>query len=101
MNNSSEDKTAAVVSYLTLLGWILAYLIYGKNKTEFGAFHLRQSLGLHLTILLLLLFGIVGRILIVLVFIFLIIGFIYAIQGEKKTVPLIGDFFQAILKGLN
>lgn len=99
--NNSEDKTAAVVSYLTLLGWILGFIINNKSKSEIGAYHLRQSLGLHLLILILFLFGVVGKILMVVVFVFMIIGFIYALQGDKKPIPLVGDFFQSIFKGMN
>ncbi|MBM3437366.1 MAG: hypothetical protein FJY07_14265 [Bacteroidetes bacterium] len=101
MNSTEEDKTVAVVSYITLLGWIIAFIIYGKNKTELGAYHLRQSLGLHITYLLLLLFGVAGKILAVLIFIFAIIGLIYAIQGDKKPVPVLGDIYQSLFKGIN
>lgn len=101
MNSTEEDKTVAVVSYITLLGWIIAFIIYGKNKTELGAYHLRQSLGLHITYLLLLLFGVAGKILAVLIFIFAIIGLIYAIQCDKKPVPVLGDIYQSLFKGIN
>jgi hypothetical protein len=101
MDNSNEDKTVAIVGYLTLLGWVIAFLIYSKNKTELGTYHIRQSLGLHLTYIILFLFGIVGKILAVLVFIFVVIGLIYAIQGDKKPVPIIGDFYQSLFKGIN
>jgi len=100
MNDSTEDKTVAIVSYITLIGWVVAFIIYGKNKTDLGAYHLRQSLGLNVTYIILLLFGIVGKILAVLVVIFAIIGLVYAIQGEKKPVPVAGEFFQSIFKGI-
>jgi uncharacterized membrane protein len=100
MNNLNEDKTVAIVSYLTLVGWVVAFVIYGKNKTDLGAYHLRQSLGLHITYHLLMFATIVGQILSVFVFIFVIIGLIYAIQGEKKPVPVAGDFFQSLFKGI-
>ncbi|MCK7460757.1 MAG: hypothetical protein MZU84_01060 [Sphingobacterium sp.] len=44
--NTKEDNTAAILSYIYILGWIIAFLLYGKNKTEFAAYHLRQALGL-------------------------------------------------------
>jgi uncharacterized membrane protein len=99
MNNSTEDNTVAILSY-TFVGWIVAFVLYGKNKTELGAFHLRQSLGLYLTSIVLLWIPTIGWILNVLVFLFWIIGLIYAIQREKKTVPIAGDFYQSILKGI-
>jgi hypothetical protein len=100
MENTKEDKTVAIVSYIYIVGWIIAFLIYGKNKTEFGAYHLRQALGLHITFHLFLLFGIVGKILSLLVVIFIIIGLIYAVQGDKKLVPIVGNFYQSIFKGI-
>lgn len=100
MNNLNEDKTVAILSYITLIGWVVAFVIYPKNKTGLGAYHLRQSLGLHITYHLLMFATIVGQILSVLVFIFLIIGLIYAIQGDKKPVPVLGEFYQSIFKGI-
>ena len=42
----------AIVSYLSLVGWVVAVILHYKSdsrNTSFGAFHLRQSLGIHLT----------------------------------------------------
>lgn len=100
MENIKEDNTVAIVSYITLVGWIVAFVLYGKNKTELGAFHLRQSLGLYLTGIILWWIPIIGWILNVLIFLFWIIGLIYAIQCEKKTVPIAGEFYQSLLKGI-
>src|SRR5688500_4741815 len=48
-SNATEDKTIAIVSYLTLIGFIVALILHGNKKTRLGAYHLRQSLGLMLT----------------------------------------------------
>ncbi|MBC8490770.1 MAG: hypothetical protein H8D45_32535 [Bacteroidetes bacterium] len=101
MNTVSEDKTVAIVSYITLLGWIIAIILHNNNRTEFGAFHLRQSLGLILTGIILWFIPIIGWILNIIVFVFWIIGLVNAIQGEKKPVPIVGEFYQNIFKGLN
>jgi uncharacterized membrane protein len=100
MENAKEYNTVAIVSYITLVGWIVAFVLYGKNKTDLGAYHLRQSLGLFLTGIILWWIPIVGWILNVLVFLFWVIGLIYAIQGDKKPVPIAGEFYQSILKGI-
>ncbi len=42
-----EDKTVAIVAYLTLIGFIIAIILNGQKKTALGAFHLRQMLGDH------------------------------------------------------
>jgi uncharacterized membrane protein len=101
MTNTTEDKTVAILSYITIIGWIVALVLHGNNRTELGAFHLRQSLGLFLTGIILAWIPILGWILSIVIFAFIIVGLIYAVQGEKRTVPLLGDFYQNIFAGIN
>jgi len=42
-------KVVSVISYLTLIGWLIAMALYGKHKSCATSFHLRQSLGLIIT----------------------------------------------------
>ena len=100
MNTQTEDKSAAILSYLFFLGWVIAIIIHSNNKTELGAFHIRQALGLYVTGVILWWIPIVGWILNLVVFVFWLIGLINAISGEKKPVPLVGDFYQDIFKGI-
>ena len=44
-----EDKTVAIIAYLTLIGFIVAIVVHMNKKTKLGAFHLRQMLGFVLT----------------------------------------------------
>ena len=44
-----EDKTVAIIAYLTLIGFIVAIIVHMNKKTKLGAFHLRQMLGFLLT----------------------------------------------------
>ena len=44
--SSDNGKTIGIISYLTLIGWIIALVMHSSNKTEQGAYHIRQSLGL-------------------------------------------------------
>ncbi|MGH7943902.1 MAG: hypothetical protein ACREH8_23995 [Opitutaceae bacterium] len=46
---TNDDKTAAIVSYLTLIGFMVAVVLHGAKKTALGSFHLRQALGLMVT----------------------------------------------------
>jgi uncharacterized membrane protein len=100
-----EDKTAAIVSYLTLLGFIAAIFIHNGNKTQLGAYHLRQTLGLFLTgIALGMISAILGRIpfvgwlltlgLYLGFFVFWVLGLVSAINGQQKPVPVLGEHFQ-------
>src|SRR5262245_15941279 len=41
-----QDRTVAILSYITLIGFIVAIVIHSSKKTQLGSFHLRQVLGL-------------------------------------------------------
>ena len=101
MTENTQDKTVAILSYITIIGWIVALVLHGNNRTDLGAFHLRQSLGLFLTMFILAWIPVVGWFLNIIVFAFIIVGLIYAVQGEKRTVPLLGDFYQNVFSGIN
>jgi len=112
MSETTPDnsKTIGIIAYLTLIGWIIAYVMHGNNKTEHGAFHLRQMLGIIivgfalyiLNFILALVIGsaILGWIVQLVVFAFWLLGFIGAVQGEKKPVPVLGEQFQQWFKGI-
>jgi uncharacterized membrane protein len=114
--NSQEDpgKIVAILSYCTLIGFIIALVMNGdqKNKSELGVFHIRQSLGIFLTSfavgfasIILVFIPVLGWLLIMCgylgIFIFWIMCLIAAINSEKKAVPLLGNFYQNIFKGIN
>lgn len=107
----NRGKTIAILSYCTLIGWVIAIIMHQSDKTRFGAFHIRQGLGL-------LIFG-VGSILVITmlgwilwflwilvpviqltVLIFLILGIINAAGGHAKKLPLIGETSEKMLAGI-
>lgn len=101
MNN--DDKTIAIVSYITPIGWIIALILRQNEnpKSNFSRFHLRQSLGVlslvFVTGIIVKLLGLVGLGLIaniigIVSFILWLIGLISAIQGTTKLIPLIGSW---------
>jgi hypothetical protein len=90
---ATEDKTVAIVGYLTLIGFIVAIVLNSNKKTQLGAFHLRQMLGLILTSLL----GIIpflGIVVILFLFVLWIMGILSATKGEMKPAPLLGPLYQ-------
>ncbi|PTY08167.1 hypothetical protein DB347_00850 [Opitutaceae bacterium EW11] len=98
---AAEDKTVAIVGYLTLIGFIIAIIIHGNKKTKLGAYHLRQSLGLILTgfvasflMIIPILGWIAAFILYIGLFVFWIMGLISAAGGQMKPVPLLGEQYQ-------
>lgn len=107
---STDDKTVAILSYITIIGFIVAVVIHSSKKTALGAYHLRQSLGLMLTGLAVMLAGmmlavipflgwITGLALWLGLIALWIMGLIAAAKGETKPVPVIGEHFQRWFAG--
>jgi hypothetical protein len=48
-SSTDDGKTVAIVSYITLIGFIIAVVQHSTSKTKLGAYHLRQSLGFMIT----------------------------------------------------
>lgn len=76
-----------------------------SNKNPFASFHIRQMIGLSIFSLLNSLViarfsNWVSGIIALFLFVLWIIGFIGAIQGEEKKVPVFGDMFQDWFKGV-
>lgn len=95
-----EGKTIAIISYITWIGTLIAFIMNNDKRNAFAAFHIRQMIGLSIFSLANTFIvaryggvwasGIIG----VGLFVLWIIGFVGAIQGEEKRVPLVGDLFQ-------
>jgi uncharacterized membrane protein len=108
----SRGKTVAILSYCTLIGWIIAIILHQNDKTKFGAYHLRQGLGLMIFWV-----GIVAAFMIfafILWFLmwllpflqltavaFAIVGIVNASNERKKPLPLIGELSEKMLAGIN
>jgi len=102
----NDPKVIGIISYLMPIGWIIA-LILNNPKSDLASFHLRQSLGLFVIVLAIrivmyvpLLGWLVGIIAAVATFFLWVIGFIAAVEGRKKTVPFLGEYFQEWFAGL-
>ena len=102
----NEGKTAAIISYLWLIGLVIAFLMNSTKKNSFTAFHIRQAIGLiaiHIIIFALERFLGIGMLAWIFDFgllILWVIAIFGAIQGEEKRVPLLGDQFQEWFKGI-
>lgn len=97
---AQEGRPAAIVSYITIVGTIIAYFMNNETKNPFASFHIRQALGIHITFYLLgLLISWFDSWLISSAFyIFILVlwgyGLVAAIQGEENEVPFLGSKFQ-------
>ena len=41
-----DNKTLSVISYITIIGWIVSFVMGKDNANSLLKYHLRQSLGL-------------------------------------------------------
>ena len=105
-NNIEQGKQTAIVSYLTFIGTIIAILMNNENKNTFASFHIRQSLGIFISWFALGYFvsyfdnwGVSSGFYLF-IFILWIYGFVGAIQGEQKLVPIVGEFYQKLFKNI-
>lgn len=100
------NKTLSILCYLTIIGWIIAYVKHKDvhPKSDLVSYHLRQGFGFFILSLLvnialgimtvaipaLALLNYVG----ILLFILWIFGIINAVNEQKKPIPLIGKIFE-------
>ena len=107
MEHIDKSKNTAIIAYLTIIGSIIAiFMNQEENKSEFASFHIRQAFGLFLSFFLLGYF--VGyanswtatSAFYIFYFILWIYGFLGALQGEKKEIPVVGSLFQNTFKSL-
>lgn len=101
-----QNKNAAIVAYLTIIGAVIAIFMNSENKSTFASFHIRQAMGIFLTFFAL---GypigyfdswMISSAFYIFFFILWIYGFMGALNGEEKKVPLVGDFYQNLFKSL-
>ncbi|MEO6541772.1 MAG: hypothetical protein ABIN74_12290 [Ferruginibacter sp.] len=112
--NTAVDngKNTAIVSYISLIGWLIAYFaMHQNNKTSLGSYHLRQTLLLFICSIVYYIVAFIFTMIVPLVgLVFLIgwvgflvlwiMGLIAAVNGEEKPMPLIGAKAQELFKSI-
>lgn len=103
-NNTTQEEgaTPALIGYIFLLGWLIAYFgMHTSKPSKLGAFHLRQALIVHLVFLILpyaayyLPFGgWIGNFSYLLYLVFVVMGLTSAQRKELKPLPLFGEIAQ-------
>lgn len=101
-----NKKKVSVISYLTIVGWLLAFVHYRKGaKSSLAKFHLEQSFGLGLLVIvtnivmiILMFLDPFFRILMIInnmgLVILWIAGMISAFYGVRLPLPVIGYYFK-------
>ncbi|WP_206485698.1 hypothetical protein [Thalassotalea sp. G2M2-11] len=87
-------RVVAVLSYLTIVGWLIAALMYGNQSSSFIRYHLRQSLGLTITAALLVFIPLIGWLLFAFILLAWLVSVICAALGLKNVIPVVGDYYQ-------
>lgn len=120
ITTTDNGKNVAIISYLTIIGWLIAYFaMHNEKKTDLGSYQLRQTLLFYIiafgvqiiwraiivslfftSLAMISLAGTIIMIVNILFFIVWIIGFIGAVNGQKKPMPLIGDKAQTMFPGI-
>lgn len=107
IETENEGKNIAIISYITIIGLIIAFVMNNEKKNDFAKYHITQSLGLALTGLAL---GMIGMIpilgwIINLIGIFVllymwIMGLMNAINGKESSVPFLGEKYMEWFKNI-
>lgn len=106
-NEIEEGKTAAITSYILIIGVFIAMSMNAESKNRFASFHIRQALGLSITFISL---GLIisnfnNPMLPIAMWIFISVLWTYsiftAIKGETKPLPLLGNLFQKWFKSIS
>lgn len=102
-----QDKTIAIIAYLTVIGLVVAFVLNNEKKDPFANYHIRQSLGLVLTSIALSLINVIpvlGWIVSLIgAFVLLymwIMGLLNAVNGKEKSVPILGEKYIEWLKSI-
>ncbi len=101
-----DGKTKAIVAHIFWIGWIITLIVNMKDKDELASFYIRQLLGIYLFSLAVTILAnianapIISAIGGVITLVFWIMSLISAIQGDKKEVPVVGNYFQDWFKSM-
>jgi uncharacterized membrane protein len=105
-NTIEEGKTAAITSYILIVGVLIAMSMNSEVKNRFASFHIRQALGLSMLFIILgtLISNFSDANITYAFWIFMMVlwsyGFITAIKGQMIAIPLLGGLFQKLFKAL-
>lgn len=101
LGEADQGKTVAIVSYLTIIGLLVALLMNKNNPTALGRFHIRQSIGITAAALFLGCVSfipgvgeILGKVVGIIVLFAVILGILAAVNQQEKGLPVVGPLFQ-------
>lgn len=96
----NRSNLIAIISHLTIIGWVVALILNQSNRSEFSSFYIRQSLGIFLIWAIGSWIPFVRWIAMPVGLILLIISLVSAVNNRKEPSPFIGHLFQKWFAGL-
>ncbi|GAA4114964.1 hypothetical protein GCM10022393_14860 [Aquimarina addita] len=100
---TKQEKTTAIIAYVTIIGTIAALFMNQKKETPFISFHIRQALGLWIIFFVLGAFTsmffnslLISTPFYISIFALISFGLITAANGEEKPVPILGGLLQKV-----
>jgi len=100
-------KNIGIIAYITIIGLIIAFILNNDKNEEFASYHIRQSLGLAVSMLVLWVIGflpLLGWFLAfvgyIALFVMWIMGLMKAINGKRQPVPILGEKYAEWFSGL-
>lgn len=101
-----KRNATAILSYLSIIGTVIAIVLNNTEKNSFVSFHIRQNLGINILYFAnqWILYTFFGWLIAFSAGIAILalwgIGFLGVLQGETKLVPVVGIYFQKWFKTL-
>ena len=102
-----DGKTTAIVSHITLIGWVIAFVTNNDKKDPLASLYIRQMLGLMVCMIgagIIMIIPILGWIAGIVLYFGAIIGWIIsligALGGKMQPLPLLGEKFQEWFKSI-
>ncbi len=99
-NNPNSGKTVAIIAHITFIGWIVAIIMNSQNKTEFGSYYIRQTLGIWIIAILLNFIPIVGCFASIICIVLIVISLVNAANDKMVPTVGVGQLFQDWFKSL-
>lgn len=93
-----EGKTIAIISYITIIGLIIAYILNNSKHNSFAQFHIGQSVRIVvlafanylLAWVLPSSLGLITTLISLAIFVLIILGIVNAANGKTTPLPVIG-----------
>ncbi|MEX1997780.1 MAG: DUF4870 domain-containing protein [Candidatus Andersenbacteria bacterium] len=93
LSGGQNERLLAAISYLWVVSLIMLLL---KRDSDFIQFHAKQGLVIFIASIILGFIPLIGWLLNLVLFVFVIMGFVAALQGQRRKLPLVATVAEMI-----